>query len=156
MTTTIEKISAYEINKNGLLYSSDKNKLDINYIYQFLTNCYWSNGRTLEQVKRSIEHSLCYGVYAQQKQVGFARVVTDYTVCASLWDVFIDEAYRGKGIGKVFMELVINSPITKNVDRWILATRDAHELYRKFGFAESATLMRLLRNPTLLKTCSTD
>ena len=132
----------YEIERNGYLYSSDKSKLDINFIHQFLTNCYWAKGRTLEQVQQTIANSLCYGVYTQNKQIGFARVVTDYTICASLWDVFIDEAYRGQRIGETLMDVVLNSPLTKVIDRWLLSTRDAHALYRKFGFEQNASLMR--------------
>jgi N-acetylglutamate synthase-like GNAT family acetyltransferase len=134
-------MSFYEAEKDGLLFSTDKTKLNINYIYAFLTNCYWATGRSLERIIESINHSLCYGIYKQGKQIGFARVVTDYTVCALLCDVFIDENYRGQGIGKTLLDIILNSSITAQVDRWQLATKDAHTLYEKFGFKQNSYLM---------------
>ena len=81
-----------------------------------------------------IKNSLCFGVYDGQKQIGFARIITDYSEFATLWDVFIDEPYRGKGIGKAFMDMVMNDPKIKGVYRWFLMTESAHGLYEKYGF----------------------
>jgi GNAT superfamily N-acetyltransferase len=131
----------YKIESDNVLFSTDKNKLNLNFVHAFLTNAYWAQGRSLAQVIATIDHSLCYGVYKENKQIGFARVVTDYTVCASLWDVFIDEHHRKSGIGKMLLEVVFNSPVTQAVDRWVLSTRDAHELYKKFGFIQNPSLM---------------
>jgi GNAT superfamily N-acetyltransferase len=83
-----------------------------------------------------LENSLCFGLYDQDKQVGIARVVTDYATFAWLCDVFIDEGYRGKGLGKWLVSVILSNPELKGVRRWLLITRDAHGLYRRFGFSE--------------------
>jgi GNAT superfamily N-acetyltransferase len=90
----------------------------------------------VELVRRSIENSLVFGVYADDEQVGFARVVTDYATFAYLADVFVLEAHRGRGLAKWMMEVITSHPRLQGFRRWMLATRDAHELYRKYGFAE--------------------
>ena len=98
---------------------------------------YWAQGRSFEAVQKSVEHSLCFGVYAGRQQVGFARVVTDYATFAWLCDVFILESHRGKGLGKRLIECVVAHPELQSV-RFMLATRDAHELYRRYGGLELA------------------
>ena len=116
--------------------STNKDELNIDFIHQFLTNSYWAKGRTIDEVKNTITHSLCFGIYLDGKQIGFARVVTDYTVYAHLMDVFITEEERGKGYSKILMESVINEPKLRKVQRWTLGTLDAHYLYKKFGFTQ--------------------
>ncbi|HEY7752175.1 MAG TPA: GNAT family N-acetyltransferase [Ignavibacteriaceae bacterium] len=114
--------------------SDDKSKLDVKLIHNFLTNSYWGNGRTLEEVNRSIEHSFCFGIYSGNKQVGFARVLTDFVIFAYLMDVFIIEEYRGRGLSKILLERIFNDVRFSKIKKWMLATDDAHTLYEKFGF----------------------
>ena len=115
--------------------STNKSLLDVNKIHKYLSNeAYWAIGRTLEVVQRSIEHSLCYGVYSGSEQVGFARVVTDYATFAWLADVFILPEYRGKGLSKKLIEVILENSELQGLRRWLLATRDAHGLYERFGF----------------------
>lgn len=123
-----------EINNEGCLVSADASLLDISFIHNFLTNSYWSKGIKFETVKRSVENSLCFGVYANKRQIGFARVVSDFATIAYLADVFILEEYRGRGLSRFLLEFVMNYPSVKNVRAWMLATTDAHGLYEKFGF----------------------
>lgn len=123
-----------EFTRDNYLISTDIQKLDLAIIHNFLTNSYWSKGITIEKVKRSIEHSLCFGVYEGTKQIGFARVITDYTIFGYLADVFIIEEYRGNGLSKWLMECVVNHPEIQDLRSWMLATKDAHSLYEKYGF----------------------
>lgn len=115
--------------------STDKSRLELARLHDTLSNtAYWAQGRSLETVVKSIEHSLCFGIYAQDgQQVGFARVVTDYATFAWLCDVFVLEAHRGKGLGKWLVEAVVSHPELQGIKRTLLATRDAHELYRRYG-----------------------
>jgi GNAT superfamily N-acetyltransferase len=103
-----------------------------------VTHSYWAQGRSFETVERSISNSLNFGLYKGDEQVGFARVVTDRATFAWLGDVFILPDYRGKGLSKWLMEVIVTHPELQGLKRWILATRDAHELYRRFGFKELA------------------
>jgi len=115
--------------------STDKTKLDLQVIHQYLsTESYWAQGRTMETIIKSIENSLCFGVYLDEKQIGFARVVTDYAVFAWVMDVFILSDYRGRGYGKKLMQAIINHDELQNLKRWGLGTDDAHGLYEQFGF----------------------
>src|ERR1017187_4529575 len=124
-----------ESRRGEFLISTDPNRLDLDVIYEFLTNCYWSKGIPREVVVGSIEHSLCFGVYdGNGAQVGFARVVSDFATVAYLGDVFILETHRGRGLSKWLMESITQHPALQGLRRWILLTRDAHELYKKFGF----------------------
>ena len=117
------------------LVSSDPSRLDLDVIHAFLTNCYWAKGITREVVARSVEHSLCFGVYdGSGAQVGFARVVSDFATVAYLGDVFVLESHRGRGLSKWMMECIMQHPDLQGLRRWILLTRDAHGLYSKFGF----------------------
>ncbi len=114
--------------------SADPARLDIPFIHNFLsTQCYWAIGRSLEVVERSIQNSLCFGVYKGAQQVGFARVVTDFATFAWLCDVFIATPYRGLGLSKMLVASVVAHPELKNMRRILLATRDAHGLYDKYG-----------------------
>jgi N-acetylglutamate synthase-like GNAT family acetyltransferase len=129
---------------DDLIISDDKNKLDIEVIHNFLTTSYWSGGRTIEAVKKSIEHSICFGVYKDDKQIGFARIVTDHTVIAYLMDVFILEEYRGKGFSKLLLNRIFEDDRFNNIKKWMLATKDAHSLYAQFGFEKIKNPDRLM------------
>lgn len=126
--------------------STDPSLLDVDVIHHYLSDCsYWATGRSREAVEKSIRHSLCFGVYdAKHQQVGFARVISDYTVFAWLLDVFILEAYQGIGLSKLLLTEIFHHPDLQNLKRWGLATKDAHGLYEKYGFhaiAEPAFMM---------------
>jgi GNAT superfamily N-acetyltransferase len=116
--------------------SSDRRRLDVDVIHRFLVDSYWARGRSRERVTQSIEHSLPFGLYHRDTQVGFARVLTDYVVLAFLADVFVLEPHRGKGLGTWLVEVITTLPELQQIRRWLLGTRDAHALYRKFGFAD--------------------
>ncbi|MEM6700804.1 MAG: GNAT family N-acetyltransferase [Bacteroidota bacterium] len=117
-----------------IIISTDKLKLDIPYIHSFLSTSYWAKGRTIEQVETSIEHSICFGVYLADRQIGFARVLTDYVVFAYLMDVFIDPVYRGKGYAKLLLQQILQHPDFEALNQWHLKTKDAHSFYEQLGF----------------------
>jgi len=119
--------------------SKDKTKLDINVIYGFISNSYWGKGRTLQEVENAIAHSICFGVYTDDKQIGFARVVSDSTFFGFIMDVFILSDYRGKGYSKELLNTIINDEALKSCKRWMLRTADAHGLYKQFGFTALKT-----------------
>jgi len=123
-----------DIIKDGFTISTEKEKLDINLIHSFLNRTYWAEGISKEIIRRSIEGSLCFGVYEKDKQVGFARMITDKATFAYLADVFIIEEYRGRGLSKWLMEVIMSHPDLQGLRRMILATKDAHGLYKQFGF----------------------
>lgn len=114
--------------------STDKTKLDVSFIQDFLKDIYWAKGRTIDDVQTTIDSSFCFGIYLNDAQIGFARVVTDYVVFAYLMDVFIAEEHRGKGYSSILIDTMMNEPVLKNIKIWRLATSDAHFLYKKFGF----------------------
>ncbi len=114
--------------------STDKTKLNVPFIQNFLKDVYWAAGRTLEEVQTTIDSSFCFGIFLNEMQIGFCRVITDYVVFAYVMDVFIDESHRGKGYSSVLINAMINEPKLKQVKIWRLATSDAHFLYEKFGF----------------------
>jgi len=116
------------------LISTDRSKLDLEVIHKFLARSYWAEGIPRETVARSIENSLCFGVYDNAKQIGFARVISDFATYAYIADVFILEPYRERGLGKELMASILAHPELQGLRRWSLATRDAHELYAQFGF----------------------
>lgn len=118
---------------DGYSISTDKARFDVGLIHNWLSRrSYWAEGRPFEVVRRSIDASLCFGVYAGREQAGFARVVTDGATFAWLCDVFILEEHRGRGLGKWLIESVVGHPDLQGL-RVYLATRDAHELYRRYG-----------------------
>lgn len=121
--------------------STDKTQLDIDMIADFLSNrSYWAKGRSRDTIEKSIANSLSFGLYDPAgRQVGFARVVTDYCVFAWLMDVFILEEYRGKGLGVMLVKGILERDELQGIRRWALGTRDAHQLYEKFGFKALAT-----------------
>ena len=116
--------------------ATDNNRLDIELVHQFLTNSYWAKGRTIEEVKRSIDHSLNFGVYLNKEQIGFARICTDHTVFVYLMDLFILPEHRGKGYSKALMKVIVEEPTLKTCKVWMLKTKDAHELYKQFSFTD--------------------
>ena len=127
----------FEVSKDNFLISTDKSKLDIGLIHNYLSkDSYWAKGITLETLERSIENSVCFGLYDGSKQAGFTRVITDRATFAYIGDVFILEKYRGKNLSKWLMETILKHPELQGLRRWMLLTRDAQELYRKFGFKE--------------------
>lgn len=118
----------------GYSILTDRRKMDIDVIHGFLSTSYWARDIPVEIVKKSIDNSLCFGVFYKDKQVGFARVISDYATFAYLGDVFILEEYRGKGLSKMLMEEVFTHPQLQDLRRFCLGTRDAHKLYEQFGF----------------------
>ncbi|MBP1225776.1 GNAT family N-acetyltransferase [Flavobacterium sp. 1355] len=118
--------------------SKDKSKLDVPFIQNFLKDIYWAAGRTMEEVQKTIDTSVCFGIYLNGKQIGFARVITDYIVFAYLMDVFISEEFRGNGYSSLLIENMMKDPELQEVKIWRLATTDAHFLYEKFGFTPLA------------------
>ena len=124
-----------EYQRGEFVVSTDPARLDLDVIHGFLTNCYWAKGIPREVVARSIQHSLCFGVYdGSGALVGFARVVSDFATVAYLGDVFVLESHRGRGLSKWMMECIMQHPSLQGLRRWILLTRDAHGLYSQFGF----------------------
>ena len=141
-----------EQRRGEYVISTDPARLDVDVIHNFLTNCYWAKGIPKDVVARSIEHSLCFGIYDESHagwpgflklrrseasnfvQVGFARVISDFATMAYLGDVFVVESHRGRGLGKWMMECIMRHPALQGLRRWILLTRDAHQLYAKVGF----------------------
>jgi GNAT superfamily N-acetyltransferase len=119
---------------DNYVISDDKESLDVEIIHNFLTNSYWNKGIPIELVVKAIENSFCVAVYCADKQVGFARAVTDFAINAYLADVFILEKHRGKGLSKKMMDFIFEHPQLKNIRSWRLATADAHGLYSKYGF----------------------
>ncbi len=114
--------------------STDKNKLDINFIQNFLKDTYWAKNRTIETMQISIDNSLCFGIYLGDAQVGFARVISDLVSIANLMDVFIIDEHRGKGYSTILLNAMMNEPKLQEIKIWGLATLDAQFLYKKFGF----------------------
>ena len=127
--------------------------MDIDLVHSFLTRSYWAEGISKEIVQRSIDGALCFGVFYQKKQIGFARMITDKATFAYLADVFIIEEYRGLGLSKWLMEVIMSYPGLQGLRRMMLATRDAHELYKKFGFTPLNNVDRWMHihNPDVYK-----
>ena len=125
-----------EIQKDEFTISTDRSRLDVDAIHRFLVeDSYWARERTLEQTKTAIENSICFGLYEGEKLIGFARVVSDKATFAYLGDVFILEKYRGRGLSKWLMEVIVGYSELQGLRRWVLATKDAHGLYSQFEFA---------------------
>ena len=124
--------------------STDKQLLNVPFIQNFLKDIYWTAGRTIEDVQKTIDNSVCFGIYLNDVQIGFGRVITDYVVFAYMMDVFIAEEHRGKGYSSILISATMEEPSLKDVKIWRLATRDAHFLYEKFGFKELAFPERMM------------
>lgn len=128
--------------------STDKSKLDIDYINSFLSKTYWAENRTVETMKTLIDNSLNFGVYLNNNQIGYARIVTDYAQFAYLMDVFISVEHQKKGYSKELIKFIMELEELKDVKVWRLATSDAHFLYEKFGFQslkKPENLMELIK-----------
>jgi GNAT superfamily N-acetyltransferase len=130
-----------KIKKDDYYISDESSDVNISSVKKMLSETYWANKRPLETIKKSINHSVCFSLYEKDQQIGFARVVTDYSTCAYLADVTISKEYRGKGLGKWFIETIVND------ERWrdtliMLGTKDAHKLYEQYGFRTSEALMK--------------
>jgi N-acetylglutamate synthase-like GNAT family acetyltransferase len=121
--------------KDGYLVSTDKSKIDVETVHDFLSRSYWAENIPLNVVRKSIENSLCFGIYHQQKLVGFARAISDFATFAYLADVFILPEERGKGLSKWLIGIILEHPQLQGLRRFTLATRDAHSLYAQFGFS---------------------
>jgi GNAT superfamily N-acetyltransferase len=120
--------------KGDFEISTDPARIDLRMVHEFLTNSYWAKGIPLATVRLSIENSICFAVYHCRQQVGFARIISDLATFAYLADVFIVPDYRGRGLSRWLMECIVGHPDLQGLRRWMLATRDAHGLYAKFGF----------------------
>ena len=149
-----------EFTKDRFFISTEKEKFDIDLIHSFLTRSYWAEGISKEIIKQSIEGALCFAVFENDKQampagrqVGFARMITDKATFAYLADVFIIEEYRGLGLSKWLMEVIMSHPDLQGLRRIMLATRDAHGLYEKFGFTPLNNVDRWMHihNPEIYK-----
>jgi GNAT superfamily N-acetyltransferase len=140
-----------EWKRDGYTISTEKERLDRAAIHEFLRGSYWAKGIPREIVDRSIENSLCFGLYDGKRQVGFARVVSDLATYGYLADVFVQESHRGQGLATWFMETVMSHPDLQGIRRWMLVTRDAHGLYQKVGFTALSQperiMEKLLANP---------
>jgi GNAT superfamily N-acetyltransferase len=121
--------------RGRFLVSTDPALLDVVAIHDFLSHCYWAEGIPLKLVERSIQGSLPFGLYDGRTQIGFARVITDRATFAYMADVYVLEQYRGQGLGTWLVGCIMSHPDLQGLRRWCLLTRDAHELYRKFGFS---------------------
>ena len=124
----------HEWRRGAFLITTDRHRIDLDVVHDFLVNSYWATGIPREVVRRSIEHSLPFGLFAGDEQIGFARVITDYATFAYLGDVFVIERMRGQGLGHWLVEVIAAHPDLQGLRRWTLATRDAHALYRSVGF----------------------
>ncbi|MES2774333.1 MAG: GNAT family N-acetyltransferase [Bacteroidota bacterium] len=132
--------------KNDYLISTDPALLNQEYIHHYLsTQSYWAENIPQDVVSRSIDGSCCFGMYQNDQQIGFARVVTDYATFGYLCDVFIDEAFRGRGLSKWMMEVIHNHPQLQGFRNWTLGTRDAHGLYEQFGYTVHPEPHRMMR-----------
>lgn len=121
--------------KKDIIISDDKSKIDIEEVVDFLQNrSYWAKGRNKERIIASIKNSHCYGVYSENRTIGFARVITDYSTFSYLCDLYINENFRGNGYGKILVETIVNDPTVADVKYITLFTKDAHKLYEKYGF----------------------
>jgi GNAT superfamily N-acetyltransferase len=120
--------------RDSFTISDEPERLQVEVIIDYLARAYWSNQRPRAVIEKSLKHSLCFGVYENQTQTGFARVVTDHATFAYLADVFILESHQGRGLGKWLVHTILEHPDLQGLRRWMLATRDAHGLYAQFGF----------------------
>lgn len=137
----------YELREGQYLVSTDPSLLDIDRIHAFLTASYWAEGVPPDVVARSIKYSMPFGLYDGRAQIGFARVITDFATYAYLADVYVEEEYQGQGLGKLLMRAVMDHPDLQGMRRWLLGTRDAHGLYRQFGFTELRRPERWMEKP---------
>lgn len=133
-----------EWSRDGFTISTDPARIDLDVVHGFLAVSYWAEGIPREVVQRSIEHSMCFGLYHDGRQIGFARVITDRATFAYLGDVFVLEAFRGRGLARWLLEVIQAHPELQGLRRWVLLTRDAHALYRDAGWTSLAAPDRYL------------
>jgi GNAT superfamily N-acetyltransferase len=144
-------MGTYTKTETDFFISTDKSKIDINLVYNYLNQeSYWAKYVPMDIVRRSIEGAFCFGVYKKEKngqvqQIGFARAITDKATFGYLADVFIVEEFRGKGLSKWLMEEILDHPELQGFRSWMLATKDAHGLYEKFGFEKLQNSERIMR-----------
>ena len=134
----------HEHRQGDIVVTTDETRLDLETVHGFLTGSYWAAGVPREVVERSIRHSICFGAFEGERQVGFARVISDRATFAYVADVFVLDSHRGRGIGKTIMAAVTSHPELQNLRLWTLFTRDAHGLYRQVGFREARYPDRLM------------
>ena len=128
--------------------STDHSRLDVDAIHRFLSiESYWAQNRTREQTEKAIANSICFGAYSDKRLVGFGRVVSDHATFAYVGDVFVIEEFRGRGLARLLMEAMLAHPNLQNLRRWVLATRDAHAVYSRHGFAQLAHPERWMELP---------
>lgn len=138
----------HEWTQGEFTISTARDRLQIEAIHRFLSEeSYWASNRTKEQTETAIKNSLPFGVYKGENQIGFARIVTDYATFAYLGDVYILESFRGQGLSKWLMETIVGHPNLQGFRRWVLATKDAHTLYEKFGFHQLVHPERWMEKP---------
>ena len=135
-----------ETQRDHFTISTDPARLDIDAITDMLSRAYWAKGRTRDVIARYLQHSLTFGIYDGPRQIGLARIVSDYTTFAWLCDVFIHEDYRSHGLGKWLMETIHSHPDLQGLRRWLLATRDAQGLYAQYGWKPLANPERWMEN----------
>lgn len=142
------EVAAREWQRDEYTISTDSKRLDISVIHDFISNqSYWAQGRSVETVQRALDNSLNFGIYKTDQQVGFGRVVTDYATFAWIADVFVLTEYRGRGLSKWLVEVMLEHPQLQGFRRWVLATKDAHSLYARFGFIELHRPERWMERP---------
>ncbi len=139
------------VEMNGFIFSDDKERLQIENIFHLLHSSYWAKSRTREIIEKSIQNSLCFGVYFKEKQIGFARCVTDYATLFYLADVIIEEKYKGQGLGKALLEIILNHEELKNCNS-ILRTADAQNFYTKFNYTVINNEYMYRKNTTITMT----
>lgn len=127
-----------------ILIDTDNSKLNVEFITSFISETYWAKGRTIDNMQTCIDNSLNFGVYLNENQIGYGRIVTDYVQFAYVMDVFIIEEHRGNGYSKILMNYIMNYPKLENVKVWRLATADAHKLYEQFGFKPLANPEKIM------------
>ena len=134
MAAILDRAPAFEQHRGEYTVSSDPARMDLDAIHGYLSRAYWCEGMPRTTLERAMRYSLCFGLFEGERQVGFVRVVTDYTTFAYVCDVFVLESHQGKGLGTWLMQCVMQHPDLQGLRRWQLITLDAHELYRKVGF----------------------
>ncbi len=141
-------LADHQWQRDEFTISTDRQRLDMDYIHQQLTEkSYWANAQPRAKTERAFAGSLPFGVYHQQQQIGFARLVTDYTRFVWLCDVMIDENWRGHGLGSWLATCVRAHPELATVHRWMLSTNDAHQLYQRLGWRVVQDPQKLMEFP---------
>jgi len=148
---SVSDLPSREHHQGEFVISTDARRVNLDSLHAFLTASYWAKGIPRATVQRSVENSLCFGIYRGGDQVGFARVISDFATYAYLADVYVLEPHRGRGLSKWLMDCIVSHPALQGLRRWTLATRDAHGLYGKFGFTPLAAPARWMErhNPAV-------